>query len=77
MLAGATGSEKPRTRLAAPAPSARRATEEAARTTSATKVRGGGLGHPPGLGRRLEQTYAWKLLIRSSCSFMHLLISHP
>ena len=42
VLAGATGSAKPHTRPAAPAPSARRATEEAARTTSATKVRGGG-----------------------------------
>lgn len=51
VLPGATGSEKLRTRPAVPAPSARRAMGGAARTTSATKVPGGGLGHLWGGGQ--------------------------
>lgn len=38
-LLGETGLEKPRTNMAAPAPSVHQATEEAAETTSVTKVR--------------------------------------
>lgn len=52
MLSGATGLEKPRTRQAAPALSARQATEEAARTTSATKVCAGEPETPPGRGKK-------------------------
>lgn len=52
LLAGATGLEKPHTRPAALAPSAHRAMEGAARTTSATKVCAGGLGAPSWVGEK-------------------------
>lgn len=51
VLPGATGSEKLHTRPAVPAPSAHPAMGGAARTTSATKVPGGGLGHLWGEGQ--------------------------
>lgn len=75
VLPGETGSEKLRTRPAVPAPSARRAMGGAARTTSATKVPGGSWG-TSGVGDKAGAN-VWKLLIRTSHSFMPLLVNNP
>lgn len=66
--------EKLHTRLAVPAPSAHPAMGAAARTTSATKVLLGAWG-TPGVGDKAGENMG-KLLIRTSHSFVPLLISH-